>query len=263
MVDIHSHIVPGVDDGSTSVEESLRMLRRAAIDGITDIVATPHASPKYTFDPEVNRARLADVIAAGQIIRIHTGCDFHLQLSNVEDALQRPSRYAINGRNYLLVELSDLTIFNNTEDMYAALARAGLRCVLTHPERNQLLRQRLPRLRSWVESGVLMQVTAAAITGHFGARARKFSFDMLDRNMVHVVASDAHDSHHRPPVMSRAYRVVAERYGDQRAQALFVTHPRAMLTGAPVAPGEMVEPPPRRWYNFWRRGAPAARVPLQ
>src|SRR5262249_60455385 len=103
MVDIHSHILPGLDDGSQSLEESVEMLKMAVAAGTTDIVATPHANSKFTFQPVLIAQKLAEVTAVvGESIRIYTGCDFHLQYANIHDALGHPTRYTINHKNYLL-----------------------------------------------------------------------------------------------------------------------------------------------------------------
>src|SRR5437588_4823004 len=104
MIDIHSHILPGLDDGSHSPEESAAMVRMAADAGTTDIVATPHANQEYAFDPGIVEQKIADLQAAiGGTPRIHYGCDFHLTLENIDDALRFPGKYSINHRGYLLV----------------------------------------------------------------------------------------------------------------------------------------------------------------
>ena len=112
MIDIHSHILPGLDDGPESVDESVAMLRIAAEAGTTDIVATPHSNLDYSFDPEQISERIAELSeAAGPAPHIHRGCDFLLSYDNIQDALANPTRYTINHRGYLLVEFSDLLIF--------------------------------------------------------------------------------------------------------------------------------------------------------
>src|SRR5215510_8528407 len=109
MVDVHSHILPGLDDGSGSIEESVAMLRMAADAGTTDIVATPHASTEFVFDAGVVEQKIIEVqAAAGGDIRVHYGCDFHLTMENIEDAMAHPGKYSINHLGYLMVEFSDL-----------------------------------------------------------------------------------------------------------------------------------------------------------
>ena len=173
MIDIHSHILPGLDDGSKSLEESVAMLRQAAAAGTTEIVATPHANQDYDFDPLVVEQKIGELQAAvGDAPRIHYGCDFHLTLENIEDAVRSPGKYSINHRGYLLVEFSDFLIPKTTDEIFARMMKAGLRPIVTHPERNQLLQHRLPEMEEWVAQGVHMQVTAQSLMGRFGKTAK-------------------------------------------------------------------------------------------
>src|SRR5438874_2673153 len=154
MIDIHSHILPGVDDGAETLDDSLAMLRIAAASGTTDIVATPHANSEFAFQPDVVAQKLAELTAAaGDSIRIHSGCDFHLQYDNIQDALEHPDKYTINHKKYLLVEFSEMLIFNSTGDIFYQLRSAGMVPVVTHPERNWLLQKRFDSLQQWVAEG--------------------------------------------------------------------------------------------------------------
>lgn len=253
MVDIHSHILPGIDDGSPDLDESLAMLRIARESGTTDIVATPHANLEFSYQPAVVEEKIVQLReAAGELPRIHRGCDFHLSFDNVEDALANPSKYTINQKRYLLVEFNDLVIFNTTNEVFDRMMHAGMIPVITHPERNWLLQQRIEQLAKWVESGCLLQVTANAFIGQFGRRARDFALRLMERGMVHVAASDAHDSKHRTPSMAEAADFISRRFGTQQADALFSTNPQAILIGNPVEAAPPGRPRRPRWYHFWR-----------
>ena len=252
MVDIHSHILYGLDDGAADREQSLAMLEMAAAGGTTDIVASPHANIEYQWQPDLIEERIADLqSAAGDSIRIHRGCDFHLAFDNIQDALAHPNKYTINHRNYLLVEFSDLLIPKTTDEVFRQMLNAGMVPVITHPERNQLLQLRLRKLEEWVEAGCLLQVTALSFLGRFGRRAKSFSDLLLKKRMVHVVASDAHDTRHRPPVLGEARRYVEKAAGEALAEALFVGNPAATLTGAPVEIASPVPGTVKKWYRFW------------
>src|SRR5690349_14581386 len=195
----------GLDDGARTLEDSLAMIRMAAEHGTTGLVATPHANLEYRFDPELIAARLAQVRAAcGGALRLYTGCDFHLSYENIQDAIEHPRKYTLNQQTYLLVEFSELLIFRNTEDIFARLGEAGMIPVITHPERNGLLRQRVEEIARWVAQGARVQLTAQSLTGGFGRHAQDFSRESLDRRLAHVVASDAHDCERRPPVLDQA-----------------------------------------------------------
>jgi len=254
MVDIHSHILWGMDDGARSLEMSVAMLQMAASGGTTDIVATPHADTDYEFQPELiaeRRAELQGLLSDG--IRIHSGCDFHLKHDNIQDALADPKKYSVNGLGWVLVEFSDMMIFPNTEDVFEKMRDAGMRVIVTHPERNWLLRKDIGRLQRWVESGAYLQVTGGSLLGVFGADARKFSEDLLARGMAHFLASDAHDLDRRPPRLDQVRAHVAERYSEDYAEALLNTHPRAVIEGRALHPGMLDPPEPtRRWFQFWR-----------
>ena len=252
MVDIHSHILPGLDDGAKDLAESLAMLRLAAESGTTDIVATPHANHDYRFQPERIEEKIAELEAAvGAAIRIHRGCDFHLTYDNIQEALAHPTKYAINHYRYVLVEFSDLLIPKSTEDVFYRMQAAGMVLIITHPERNPLLYRKLDQVGDWVAAGCLLQVTAHSLAGLFGRQAKEFAHRLLERNLVHFIASDAHDSEFRTPALKDAYDYVARKFGPARAEALLVTNPRATLTGDPVELPETEPPAPKKWCRFW------------
>ncbi|MEO5926297.1 MAG: CpsB/CapC family capsule biosynthesis tyrosine phosphatase [Bryobacteraceae bacterium] len=256
MIDIHSHVLFGVDDGARTIEDSLAMLRMAAEHGTTDIVATPHASPSYKFDPECNRDRLAQLEEqAGGVLRLHTGCDFHLSFDNIQDAIEHPSKYTIDHKNYLMVEFSDMLVFHNTAEIFGRLMDAGMIPVITHPERNPLLRQRIDTMAEWIAEGARVQVTAQSLTGRFGKRAEAFSRRLLDRGMVHVIASDGHDIEHRPPCMDTAFEWLKANYSEETATLLCVTNPGAALASEPMQSATVSKPRSgkRSWFKFWQR----------
>jgi protein-tyrosine phosphatase len=241
-----------VDDGSQSLEQSIEMLRAAAEAGTADIVASPHANNEFKFDPDVVAAKLEELRAAtAGLIRIHTGCDFHLSYDNIQDALRHPSKYTINHKKYVLVEFSDLLIPRTTDDVFYQMQNAGMIPIITHPERNMLLQKRLEKLEEWAGNGCLLQVTGYSFLGRFGKQAKAFADLLLQKGLVHIVASDAHDTKHRPPSLKEAYEYVAKQSGAERAALLFVTNPGATLTGDPVETYVAAAPPPKKWYRFW------------
>ena len=242
-----------MDDGARTIEDSLAMVRMAAEHGTTDLVATPHANPAYRFDPDVIAARRDQIeAAAGGALRFYTGCDFHLSYDNIQDAIAHPAKYTIDHKNYLLVEFSDLLIFRNTTEIFQRLNGAGMIPVITHPERNGLLRQRIGHIAEWVEQGARVQVTAQSVTGEFGRRAQEFARALLDRGLVHVLASDAHDVKRRPPVLDAAYQWMAENYGEPLAEALCVANPGAALAGKPMSLPSADSAGQRKWFQLWK-----------
>ena len=250
MIDIHSHILPGLDDGSKSLDESVEMVRLAAEKGTTDIVATPHANPDYRFEPRVVEERISQVqAAAGDSPRIHYGCDFHLTMENIEDALLAPAKYSIDHHGYLLVEFSDFLIPKTTDEIFARMIQVGLRPIITHPERNQLLHHRLDLMETWAAMGVLIQVTALSFLGQFGKTAKRSADALMEHGLAHFVASDAHDTRWRTTDLSEARKYVEKRYGAEAAERVFVENPRAALAGVPIS----AAPIPikrKRWFSW-------------
>jgi protein-tyrosine phosphatase len=254
LVDIHSHVLYGVDDGAPTLEDAVAMVRMAAETGTTDLVATPHANPTYRYHPDLLRERLDEIAAAtGNILRLYCGCDFHLSYDNIQDAIANPRKYTINRNCYLLVEFSELLIFHNTDEIFGRLQDAGMTPIITHPERNALLRGKLGDLVKWIEAGARVQVTGQSLLGEFGNRAKDFSETLLDRRMVHYIASDGHDCQRRPPRLDKAYAWLKEHYNEGLAETLCVTNPRGVLTGEPLELHPFgVDPEPRKWYQIWR-----------
>lgn len=252
MIDIHSHILPGLDDGSPTLEVSVEMMRIAARAGTTDIVATPHANLEYAFDPDATARKIAELAAAaGGAPRIHRGCDLHLSYDNIQQALAQPSRFTIDGGMYLLVEFPDLLIIRTAGDIFDKLLGAGVVPVITHPERNALLQQRLDELEGWVEQGCRVQVTAQSFLGRFGRQAREFADLLVRRGLAHLVASDAHDAEDRPPDLSGAHDYLRRKYGEEVARRLLIDNPRRVLESAPIQAVEKPGTTGRKWYRFW------------
>jgi len=252
LVDIHSHVLYGMDDGARTLDESVALIQMAAAAGTTDLVATPHASPHYKFEPERVRDCLMEVTsAAGDVLHLYTGCDFHLSFDNIQDALAYPRKYTIHESRYLLVEFSDLIIFHNMSDIFGRLLDADMTPIVTHPERNALLRQRIDEIAKWVEQGVFVQVTGQSLLGHFGRKALEFSQALLKQNLVHFLASDGHNAKHRPPTLDGAHRWVAEHHGEALADLLCRTNPRAVLTNGNVERADLTTTSSKKWFRFW------------
>lgn len=254
MIDIHSHILWSVDDGPPTIEASLQMLAVAAENGTTDIVATPHANPRYTFQRDVVLERIAALTAASQgRPRIHYGCEFHLTFDNIEHLMENIRTYTINEKQYLLVECPDFHVGLHTESVLRNMVESGIVPIIAHPERNPVLRQKLTRVEAWVELGCLLQVTALSLTGGFGNSARTASYRLLDQGLVHIIASDCHDPANRHPRLTEACDIVRQRCGEDAADLLFTDNPRAVIDGAPLPGGKQLHfRRPTRWYNFWK-----------
>jgi protein-tyrosine phosphatase len=242
MIDIHCHFLPELDDGSKSWDITLEMCRLAVADGITHMVATPHANDKYAYDRDAVRQKIAELdTRLEQKLAFSIGCDLHLSYDNIEDAIAHPARYTIAGKQYLLVELSDYAIPPQIGDTFFRLQTAGVVPIITHPERNAILQRQPERVLDWVQGGCLIQVTASSLTGFWGEHARAVALWLLKEDAVHVLATDAHDTKHRPPVLSQARDFVAKRFGADLARALVEDNPAQIVAGGQVISIDVAE----------------------
>jgi protein-tyrosine phosphatase len=256
MVDVHCHILPGIDDGPESIETSLEMVKGAIADGITHVVATPHANDNYFFNfSRVQKLREELQTQIGPRLTLATGCDFHLNPENMEALRKNSDPFCINQLDYLLVEFNEYSIPPTMDQTLHDIQLLGLRPIITHPERNAILRQQSDRLAKWVRLGCFVQVTAGSLIGVFGAGPQRDSWRWMTDGLVHFVASDAHNTTSRPLKLSPAYTAVSEQMGEEQAKALFQENPMAALEGRelPYIP-ELSEPsearPRKRFFFF-------------
>lgn len=262
MIDIHCHILPGLDDGADTLDTACAMAEMAIADGITHIIATPHASQNHTFVPELVKRRRDELQALfeGKLI-LATGCDFHLSFENLQDIRENPARYTLNQRNYLLVEFADFSIPPSLDQALHHLQLAGLHPIITHPERNPLIRSQPERLYRWLRQGCYAQVTAQSLLGKFGRSALEITHRWLAEGAIHFFASDGHNLTSRPMRLKEAYDAIAQSHGGDTARALFVENPLAALEGralpcVPELPDEVwrddsAPPLPKRRKRFW------------
>jgi protein-tyrosine phosphatase len=255
MVDLHCHILPGLDDGPSDMDESVAMAESAIADGITHVVATPHASHDFNFDYQRTkelRAELQERI--GNRLKLATGCDFHLSPENLAALRADPAPYCINQNEYLLVELNEVSIPPAMDQTLHEIQLAGVRPIITHPERNSLLRARPDQMKNWIRQGCFAQATGGAITGSFGPTAQAAAISWIDEGLIHFISSDAHSTRRRVLRLQPAYDAILDKFGQQTAQALFLENPLAAFEGRelPYVP-EISDKPtaPRRKRFFF------------
>jgi protein-tyrosine phosphatase len=232
MVDIHCHILPTIDDGSKSWEMTAEMCRMAIADGITHIVATPHCNDEFVYDRDHFTEMMGELYElSGGKLTFSLGCDFHLSLDNIRDAQENPQRYTIDGTNYLLVEFSDYGITQAIKQHLEDFVVLGIVPILTHPERNKVLLRHPEMVSDFVQQGCLVQLTANALTGFWGTAPQKMAQSLLKRDIAHVIASDAHDSRRRTPILSAARDIVSKLMDSEVADALTRLNPAAIVAG--------------------------------
>src|SRR5436309_13883314 len=170
MVDLHCHILPGLDDGPKTIEESIAMAESAIAEGVTRIVATPHSSRRYFFDFALVR-RLRDELQSriGNKLELATGCDFHLDPENLKSLRKDSPIYCINQNGYLLVEFNEISIPPAMDQTLHEIQLAGMRPIITHPERNRILRAHPKRCKKWVHDCSVLHLTGGALAGGCGS----------------------------------------------------------------------------------------------
>jgi protein-tyrosine phosphatase len=257
LIDIHAHILPGIDDGASSLEQAVAMAESALRDGVSTIVATPHSSELAAgVDPKQVSTRVAELKAAlvsrGVKLDIVPGLENYLTPDLVKQAETSPE-IALGDGNGLLVELPLQQYPMYTEQVLFELQILGKQPVLAHPERNAAIQEDLSLLQRLVERGILAQVTAASLTGHFGGRVKKIAEEFVERRLVHVIATDAH-SHDgaRSPLLSQAVSLASKLVGEETARRMVTEVPDALLKGHQLVVEPPLEPVRRRSWAFWR-----------
>lgn len=260
MIDLHFHVLPGIDDGPRRIEDSIALARAAADVGVQTLVATPHVSPRYPNNAdaiiglveELNARLAADDVG----INVCAGAEIATAAISEIQPVQL-SRLHLGRGEWLLLEPPFSPWAPELSSVVADLQRLGHRIVLAHPERCPTFHRDPAMLESMVRAGALTSVTAGSLVGRFGSDVRNFALDMAGAEMLHNVASDAHDRDRRPPGMTREI----ERAGFGRL-AEWLTHevPAAILNGEeiprrPIIASTSVQ---KGWRGLWRRGQGSA-----
>ncbi|HEX8086014.1 MAG TPA: CpsB/CapC family capsule biosynthesis tyrosine phosphatase [Solirubrobacteraceae bacterium] len=255
MIDLHCHILPGLDDGPADLAGSVALAERAAAAGIDTIAATPHIREDHPFPPSLLPGRVAEVNAAVEALGVRVVAGGELAISRVAE-LDDPTLHALclgEGR-YALVESPYTAIGELLEQTLFDLQTRDVRPMLAHPERSPSFIGDTGRITELVERGVLCSVTAASLAGRFGSTVRGFALELYERGLVHNVASDAHDARRRPPELRPAFESIERDLPGALEQVVWYTTdaPRAMLAGDELPPRP--DPPARpRRRGFFRR----------
>lgn len=257
MIDTHSHLLPGIDDGAGTEEETLRMCRIAEEDGIGVVVATPHAfDGRYSNEPEDIRAMVADVNHALSVegIKLHVLPGMEVRVfADLPEALEAGRILPLSSGRYILLEFHPSQLPAGFENLAKRLSQRGYGIVLAHPEKNLAI-QRNPhylfRLLQNSEPGdLLIQLSAPSLTGRNGFRASRTAKILLKHQLVHLLATDAHSSERRGPRLAEAVAKAADLIGKERAMKLVKEIPHAVL-GSGELPELDVPMDPRRWWRI-------------
>jgi protein-tyrosine phosphatase len=249
VVDLHSHILPGLDDGADDIEVSLAMARTAAGDGVQAMAATPHVNFDYEVDPETMRAGVDELNAAladaGIALTVLPGGEISMpRAADLDD--DELASFSLGGGRTLLIESPYLKGVASMEELLFDLQLRGFRVLLAHPERCPIFQDDPDRLRRIVARDVYCSVNTGSLAGIFGRRVRALAMDLLRGGLVHSIASDAHDDAGRPPGLLMGVRAAEQELPGVSAQADWYTRdaPAAFVEGTPLPARPPAPEPP-------------------
>lgn len=239
MIDIHSHILPSLDDGPKTIEESIELCKIAANDGIKKIVATPHSKDGvYEAKSDVILRKVDELnLKLKEIqldLEILPGAELHINENLAKNIKDGDVLTINNGKKFILLELPFFFVPPATERLIFNLRTAGIVSIISHAERIIKFQKNPDILGQWADFGVLVQITAQSLTGDFGSRERKCAEWLLKNDMVHFIASDVHSLTGRPPVLSKAVERAAKIRGEEEARALVAHNPEQIINGLDI-----------------------------
>lgn len=240
MIDIHSHLLPGIDDGAVDIEMSVKMAQMAYADGIRGMICTPHIMPSVYDNSASSIARalkrlMSELEQRDVGLVLFAGADVHIA-PDLRRQLESGRIPTLARSRYFLFEPSHHILTPKIEQLAADLMDGGFTPIITHPERLTWVPNHYDVIERLNQCGCLMQVTAGSITGDFGRNAQYYAERMLDEGRVDIIATDAHDPVRRPPVLSRARDAVVRRLGEDEAVAMVATRPLNILLNLPLSP---------------------------
>jgi protein-tyrosine phosphatase len=254
FIDIHCHVLPGLDDGASSWEEALAMAEMAVADGIATIIATPHQLGN-------NAKNSGETIRTATIefqrfleqrhvpLQVLPGADVRIEPDLLRKIRSGEVVTLADHRRHVLLELPH-DIYVPLDRLLDELGKAGVVGILSHPERNRGLLNQPGVLRPLVERGCLLQVTAGSLMGAFGSQVQKFATSLVEQRLVHFVATDAHATKVRPPQLGPAFARVADLVGEKSAIELCCSNPKTVAAGGAV-PTTRQETKKSGWMNWF------------
>lgn len=232
MVDFHSHILPGVDDGAQNMEEALTLLQMEYEQGVRIILLTPHFRREYFETPRqkikaIFRTLQENLENSGLDLKLYLGCEFYRR-SDMVSLLKEEPAYRIAGGQSVLTEFSPGDTFALIRGCITELLMAGYRPVIAHAERYFALRD-VSNIQYLVDSGAYIQVNAGSVTGEEGFQVRQYCGKLLQKNLIHLIGSDAHDPVRRKPYMGRCAGLLIKKYGVQQAERILCVNPAKLI----------------------------------
>lgn len=233
MIDIHCHILPNVDDGSESLEESIAMAKIAESEGITKIVNTSHCHFDFKYkkgnELKLELEKFNQALKEENInIEVLLGNELYYT-SDLIERFDELDFFSMNNSKYILMEFSPINFPKNIEDVIYEIKIRGYIPIIAHAERYKQVQEDVNIVLDCIKEGALIQVNASSILGKNGEKAEDTSKKLLDNNMVHFVATDAHSSNRRRPLIKDSYNYILKNYGKEVAEKLFIENPTSVI----------------------------------
>ena len=272
MIDLHCHILPGLDDGAGSLEDSLAMARTALDDGVETIVATPHlfrgnfATDNLALIGERSR-ELREALAKNDIaIDLKSGAEVHISHNLIDEIRRHRNDLVINGSSYMFIEFPSSHIFPNVRNVIFDLMSEGIIPIIAHPERNSVFARQPDLLFDLIQMGALAQANSGSFSGTYGRGVREAVLRFLRLNLIHFLASDAHNTSSLPPRLSKAVEHAETVAGKDGSRPLVLDNPQAVIDDRripyfpePVDPRKAEKSLSFRIPGFLKRGGRAAK----
>lgn len=254
MIDLHCHILPGIDDGPELLDESIEMCRIAVNDGISKVVCTPH---HVVGEYNNNREKIIRCVEKLQAcidsehipLTLYPGCEIRLDLDLVENIKAGELLTMNDSGRHITLELLNEALPRNIEEVISSLVFAGIIPIVAHPEKNHAIQNDPEIIYQLVQMGALAQLTASSLTGRLGSRIEKFSVFLLEHRLVHMLVTDAHASRRRRPVLSEGLKRLKEIVGKKVAMGMVETVPEKILNGEDI---DMEFPIPLEKKSIWK-----------
>lgn len=255
MIDIHSHILYGLDDGSKTIEEAINLAKHFEAQGVQQVVATPHhnvrdwQNPKSVIIPKVDRLN-QELEKLGIDLTVYPGQEIRLS-GDITDQIDRDEILFIGqGQNYVLIEFPSQSVPAYASQVFNQLYEREIIPIIAHPERNHEIMNKPDILYDLVNGGALAQLTASSYTGHLGKKLEKYSKQLIEANLVHVIASDAHNVDSRPSHLAQAYTKLKKEYGEDMAEQFELTS-QSILNGEYIYPSSPERVKQKRFFGLF------------
>jgi len=235
MIDLHSHILPGLDDGAQSIEESLEMARIAERDGVEKIVATPHLFRGNFIHEDLSiiekkRSELSQAMKKNNVhIKILAGAEVHISHNLIDEIRKNRENLVLSKSSYMFIEFPSDLVFSGAKNLFFELMNEGINPIITHPERNSVFIHNPSLLYELIQMGGLSQANSGSFSGLYGRRVEEAVFHFLELNLIHFIASDSHNTHSVVFRLSEAVKRARMIVDEEKARALVKDNPRAVL----------------------------------